>query len=62
MSRSSDPHGPSKELSNSEDRLAKIVSSESRPTWPGILCRVPLRTFAHLLADEEAKRALQKIA
>ena len=32
MSRSSDPHGPSKALTNSEDRLAKIVSSKSHQT------------------------------
>ena len=31
VSRSSDPHGPSKALTNSEDRLGKIVSSKSLP-------------------------------
>ena len=32
VSQSSDLHGPSKDLTNSEDRLAKIVSSKSHQT------------------------------
>ena len=32
VSRSSDLHRPSKDLTNLEDRLAKIVSSKSLPT------------------------------
>ena len=60
VSRSSDPHGPSKDLTNSENRLGKIVSSKSLPTWPRILRHVLPRTFALLLADEEAKRAFNR--